>query len=96
MLIAFSSPPFYTTYVYLPGADEPPPSCISNNPRYYPFFAHALGACDGSHIAVAPSADDHGASRNRKGGLSQNIFACFTLDTLFLTYILSGIVWWRP
>ena len=54
MLIALSLPPFYTKYVRLPSSSDPTPSTIYNNPRFYPFFAHALGALDGSHIATTP------------------------------------------
>ncbi|CDO78156.1 hypothetical protein BN946_scf184541.g2 [Trametes cinnabarina] len=91
MLLAFSSPPFYTTYVHLPPEDDPTPSRIYHDPRYHPFFAHALGAADGSHITTAPPAEERGPSRNRKGGVSQNIFVTCTLDTLLFTYVLSGI-----
>lgn len=91
MLLAFSSPPFYTTYVHLPSEDEPIPERIYHDPRYHPFFQHALGAADGSHIITAPPSEDRGSSRNRKGGVSQNIFATCTLDTLLFTYVLSGI-----
>ncbi|CDO77576.1 hypothetical protein BN946_scf184936.g1 [Trametes cinnabarina] len=72
MLLAFSSPPFYTTYVRLPEEDEPIPTPIYNDPRYHPFFDHALGAADGSHIVTALPLDERSASRNRKGGISQN------------------------
>lgn len=91
MLLAFSSPPFYTTYVHLPADNEPTPELVFQDPRYHPFFDHVLGAADGSHITTAPPLEDRGASRNRKGGVSQNIFACCTLDTLLFTYVLSGI-----
>ncbi|KAL1944221.1 hypothetical protein VTO73DRAFT_3406 [Trametes versicolor] len=91
MLIALSSPPFYTSYVRLPEETEPVPERIYYDPRYHPFFEHVLGAGDGSHITTAPSAEERGASRNRKGGVSQNIFATCTLDTLLFTYVLSGI-----
>ncbi|CDO77379.1 hypothetical protein BN946_scf184835.g1 [Trametes cinnabarina] len=91
MLLAFSSPPFYTTYVRLPEEDEPIPTPIYNDPRYHPFFDHALGAADGSHIVTALPWDERSASRNRKGGISQNVFATCTLDTLLFTYVLSGI-----
>ncbi|EIW59828.1 uncharacterized protein TRAVEDRAFT_100853, partial [Trametes versicolor FP-101664 SS1] len=66
MLLAFSSPPFYTTYVHLPEEHEPTPTPIYNDPRYHPFLDHALGAADGSHIATAPPSEERSASRNRK------------------------------
>lgn len=91
MLLAFSSPPFYTTYIHLPEEHEPTPAPIYNDPRYHPFLDHALGAADGSHIATAPPSEERSASRNRKGGISQNVFATCTLDSLLFTYVLSGI-----
>ena len=91
MLAAFSSPPFYMKYVHLPSGDEHTPTTIYGNPRFYPYFAHALGALDGSHITTAPPSSERDASRNRKGGVSQNIIACCTVDTLLFTYVLSGM-----
>ncbi|KAF9235881.1 hypothetical protein BU15DRAFT_27613, partial [Melanogaster broomeanus] len=65
MLRAFSSRPFYTTYVHLPDADEIHPK-IHDNPRFWPFFKDAIGALDGSHIHAAPTAFERAAYRNRK------------------------------
>ena len=42
-------------------------------------------------MATSPPSDERAASRNQKKGVSQNIFACCTLDTLQFTYVLSGI-----
>ena len=77
MVKAFSSPPFYTTYVKLPTANDPCPPEIRHNPKFWPFFKDALGALDGSHIHIAPPASLRWWYRNRKGFLSQNcLFAC--------------------
>src|ERR1700730_11732753 len=54
MIFIFSSPPFYTAYVHLPTADDPVPSPIHNNPKFWPFFNGALAVIDGSHIHCAP------------------------------------------
>ncbi|KAH9833145.1 uncharacterized protein C8Q71DRAFT_713217, partial [Rhodofomes roseus] len=69
ILIALSSPLFYMTYVHLLSADELTPAIVYNNPWFYLFFGHAIGAVDSSHIAAAPPSDKCNASRNRKGGV---------------------------
>jgi hypothetical protein len=56
MLYIFSSHPFYTEHVCLPGADDFVSSCICDQPKFWPYFKDALGALDGSHIHVAPPA----------------------------------------
>jgi DDE superfamily endonuclease len=89
MIFIFSSPPFYTAYVHLPTADDPVPSPIRNNPKFWPFFKDALAAIDGSHIHCAPPASERAFYRNRKGFVSQNcLFACsFNLE---FVYSLTG------
>jgi len=89
MLHIFSSPPFYTKYVHLPTADDPVPSHIHNNPKFWPFFKDTLGALDGSHIHSSPPASERAFSRNRKGFISQNcLFAC-SFSLLFV-YSYTG------
>lgn len=85
MLFIFSSPPFYTKYIHLPTADDPTPSKIRQNPKFWPYFKDALGALDGSHIHISPPACEHSSYRNRKGFISQNcLFACsFDLQFIF-------------
>jgi hypothetical protein len=73
----------------LPRIDDPPSNLIRNNPKYWPFFAGALGAIDGTHINCCPSSIDRHAMRNRKGGVSQNCLACVSFEMKFL-YFLSG------
>lgn len=65
------------------------PSLILNNPKFFPFFKDALGGIDGTHINCKPSAAERDASRNRKGGLSQNCLACCSFDRQFI-YMASG------
>lgn len=89
MLAAFSSAPFYTTYVRMPTASDPVPPEIFHNPKRYPFFKDALGALDGTHINCSPSAQEREAARNRKGLLTQNCLVACSFDLLFL-YVLSG------
>ena len=85
MLIIFSSAPFYTTYITLLNHNTPPSQRICYNPKLWPFFQHALGAIDGTHIACAPATNDCAAYQNRKGYFSQNfLFACsFDLKFVF-------------
>ena len=85
----FSGPSFFNRYVKLPAADDPVPSHIGDNPKFYPFFMNVIGAMDGTHIACAPAAEDRDATRNRKGGVSQNCLACCSFDLLF-QHVLSG------
>ncbi|OAX40966.1 hypothetical protein K503DRAFT_668163, partial [Rhizopogon vinicolor AM-OR11-026] len=64
ILFAFSSPPIYTTYVRLPDADSPLPPQIVQNRKFFPFFANAIGAIDGTHIPCHPFREDHHAARD--------------------------------
>jgi hypothetical protein len=89
ILVAVSSPPFYTKQVQLPKANQPTSSSILNNPKLFPFFEGALGAIDGTHINCSPSAAEQDGCRNRKGGLSQNCLACCSFELRFL-YMVSG------
>ncbi|KAJ3745237.1 hypothetical protein FB446DRAFT_607371, partial [Lentinula raphanica] len=43
-----SSPSFYNHFVRLPNCDDPTPSEICNEPKFWPFFSHVLGAIDGT------------------------------------------------
>lgn len=85
----FLSPPFYNKYVHLPHEDDPIPSEIRQNPKFYPFFKDALGAIDGTHINCTPSAEQQQAARDRKGALTTNCLAACTFDMCFM-YIFSG------
>ena len=50
---------------------------IHGNPLLYSYFKDAVGAIDGTHIDVCPSAEEKTSWRNRKGGVSQNVLvAC--------------------
>lgn len=83
----FSAPPFYTTYVKQPA--YPPASSVQTNHKLWPWFPHALGAIDGSHIIAHPRGPNRHLYRNWKGFFSMNcLFAC-TSDFLF-TYGLTG------
>ncbi|KIK19637.1 hypothetical protein PISMIDRAFT_79986, partial [Pisolithus microcarpus 441] len=57
LLFIFSSSPFYSEYVHMPASDVIQPE-IRKNSRFWPFFKDAIGTLDGSHIHVAPAAND--------------------------------------
>jgi hypothetical protein len=89
ILTFFSSPPFYNDHVKLPPADMPTPPEIQNNPKFHPFFQDVLGTIDGTHINCCPSAADRQATRDRKGGITQNCLAICGFDMTFY-YVFSG------
>lgn len=88
MLVIFSSPPFYTTYVQLPTSESVPPK-IRHNSKFWLFFQNAIGAIDGSHIHAAPPAFVRPNYRNRKGFVSQNCLFTCNFDLKFI-YSLTG------
>ena len=89
MLFIFSLEPFYSKYVWLPGANSQVLPQIRYNPKFWPFFEDALGALDGSHFHCAPPWSLQAFCWNRKGFLSQNcLFAC-SFDLLFV-YAMTG------
>ncbi len=89
ILFILSSAPFYTRYVFLPSDITPIPDEIWNNSKFYPFFADALGAIDGTHIRCCPSVLKQQSAWNWKGSVSQNCLACCSFDLRF-QYVLSG------
>lgn len=63
---------------------------ITSDPKVFPWFKDALGAVDGSHIpAFVPDAAAQAPWRNRKGFLSQNVFAAVDFDMNFV-FVLPG------
>jgi len=90
MLLIFSAPPFYTTYVHLSTKGDSPPFAIWNNPKFWPFFKDAIGTLNGSHIHSSPSASERASSWNCKGFVSQNCpFAC----NFFLKFVYALTGW---
>jgi hypothetical protein len=89
MVDAFSYAPFYTKYVKLPTTDDSPSLFFKDNPKMWPFFQHAVGAIDGSHLPFYPPAKERELYRNRKGFCSQNGLFCCTFS-LYFTYALTG------
>jgi hypothetical protein len=74
---------------YIPLPPEGTSPEILRNDDWFPYFENCIGAIDGSHIpAHVPSAERE-LYRNRKGFLSQNVFAACTFDLRFC-YVLAG------
>ena len=65
------------------------PSCIGSNRKYYPWFKDCIGAEDGSHVAAIVNKALFDAFRDRKGHISQNVYAACDFRMLF-TYVLAG------
>ncbi|KIN97299.1 hypothetical protein M404DRAFT_92940, partial [Pisolithus tinctorius Marx 270] len=66
ILFAFSSHDIYSKYIRLPRSDAPVHPTIHNNPKFFPFFADAIGAINRTHIVCAPSSEERDVMRNRK------------------------------
>ena len=58
MVDAFSFAPFYTKYVKQPTIDDPPSFFFKDDSKMWPFFQHAFGAINGSHIPFYPPASE--------------------------------------
>ena len=83
-----SSPPFYTKYIVFPSGKILSLK-ILHNPKFYPFFQHAMGAVDSSHIPISPPSQLEPIYWNRKGFLSQNTMFICDFNLRF-TYTLTG------
>ncbi|KAL3504093.1 hypothetical protein ACH5RR_033934 [Cinchona calisaya] len=62
---------------------------ISNDPRFFPWFQHAIGAMDGTHILACPPTVVQMAYTNRHGTQSQNMLAICDHDMCFI-YVYPG------
>ncbi|XP_010524212.1 PREDICTED: putative nuclease HARBI1 isoform X3 [Tarenaya hassleriana] len=76
-----------TEFFHPPGPDIPHE--IMDDPRLYPYFKDCVGVVDGIHIPVMVGVDEQGPFRNKKGLLTQNVLAAFSLDLRF-HYVLAG------
>lgn len=72
----------------IPRQNDPVPSRILTDYRFYPFFDNFIGALDGSHIPAHVSSTER-PFRNRKGVMSQNILGVVNFDMMF-TFVLVG------
>ena len=89
MVHFFSSDPFYSKYVHLPGASSQVLPQICYNPKFLPFFRDALSVLDGSHFASSPPWAQWPFCQNHKDFISQNcLFAC-SFDFLFVYAMTS-------
>ena len=86
MLYAFCAPPFYTKFVTAPTGV---PFFMQRNPKFWPYFQHAIGAIDGTQIICAPSLAMRSACRDHKGFVSQNCLFCCSFKLQF-TYSYTG------
>ncbi|KAI7965366.1 hypothetical protein MJO29_003464 [Puccinia striiformis f. sp. tritici] len=62
---------------------------ILDNPKFFPFFDHCLGALDGCHVPACVPEQLAGPYRNRKGSLAQNVLGVVDFDMKF-TYLMVG------
>ncbi|KIK19158.1 hypothetical protein PISMIDRAFT_48757, partial [Pisolithus microcarpus 441] len=65
ILFIFSLSPFYSTFVWLPAANDVQEKIMGNS-RFHPYFKDAIRAIDGSHIRAALAVEDCPAYHNRK------------------------------
>lgn len=72
-----------------PMSTDPIPEAIHQNPKLWPYFKDCIGAIDGTHIHAHIPAAEQAAWRNRKGFISQNVFAACSFDLQF-TFIHAG------
>ncbi|KAF8223625.1 hypothetical protein L208DRAFT_1207461, partial [Tricholoma matsutake] len=89
MLFIFSSSPFYTDFVLLPGVNDPPSSYINDNLKFHPFFENAIGAMDGSHFLGSGTEEERALAWDRKGLVTHNCLAGCNFNHTF-TYISAG------
>ena len=78
----------YPNFVHPPSPSTP--YKILNNSRFYPWFEACIGALDGTHVRAHVPIEDQDRYRNRKGTLSQNVWAAISFGDLRLTYVLAN------
>ena len=89
MHFIFSSSPFYIAHVHPPTGDDPVPSSIHNNPKFWPFFNDAIAVIDGSHIHCAPPTFEQEFYWNHKGFVSQNCLFTYFFNLEFVYYFMG-------
>jgi DDE superfamily endonuclease len=91
VLCAVITSKFRTKYLNLPNEDTPIPSCIRNNPKFWPFFKDALSTVDSTHIPCFPPQLMHAACRYKDSNITQNILAaCTFLPAMEFCYVLAS------
>lgn len=63
------------------------PERVESDDKMWPFFADCIGALDGSHIPISVPEAQQAAWRNRKGWISQNVFAACDFDMNFVSIV---------
>ncbi|CAA7029835.1 unnamed protein product [Microthlaspi erraticum] len=63
---------------------------LLGNERYWPYFRDCIGALDGTHVSVRPSAEDADRFRGRKGEPTMNILALCNFNMRFI-YSYVGV-----
>jgi len=76
-------------YVRLPNPASPTPPEITQNPKFYPYFAGAIGAIDGTYITCCPSFGPYHGTSNLEGTSTQYCLAAYSFDMSFIC-MLSG------
>lgn len=78
-------------YVYLRDADATTPlsPIVHNNPKFYPFFKHAKGAIDGTHIPAHVLTKIRARYRDHSSNITHNLLTACTFGMLFC-YLLVG------
>lgn len=79
----------HSQIVIQPTAETPLPQEIKDNTKWMPYFKDCVGAIDGTHIPVHVPTVDKAAWRDRKGFITQNVFAACSFDLRF-TFIHAG------
>jgi DDE superfamily endonuclease len=79
----------YFQTVRQPTSTDPIPDEIQQNTKFWPYFKDCIGAIDGTHIYIYIPTAEQAAWRNRKGFISQNVFAACSFDLQFI-FIHAG------
>jgi hypothetical protein len=86
---ALTSENIYDVLIDFPMDDFPIPQRILSSNTFTPYFDGCISALDGTHLPVHVSEARCTAFCNRKGVLSQNILAVYTMNMQFL-YVMAG------
>ena len=78
-----------SSIVVASSADDDVPQRITRSSDFWPWFQFCIGCFDGTHVPAVIPIDEQGPFRNRKGFISQNVFAACNFDEVF-TFVLAG------
>ncbi|KNC76683.1 hypothetical protein SARC_10829 [Sphaeroforma arctica JP610] len=77
----------YQKYIKMPTESDSTPTQIRNDPKCWPFFSCVVGAQDCTHLPIVTRKEDQARYINRKGFMTQNIFACVNCNRSY-QYVL--------